>query len=48
MMPAMTYGTGTPSVNESQRKTMNVAEMRMLRWILGVTQMDSIRTERIR
>ena len=46
--PAMMYRTETWAVKKAQsKKTLDVAEMRMLRWINGVTKMDRIRNERI-
>ena len=33
---------------ESTREEVDVAEMRMLRWMCGVTKLDRIRNERIR
>ena len=38
------YGAETWAV----RKKLDVAEMRMLRWMSGVTKLDRIRNERIR
>ena len=46
--PAMMYGAETWAVKKAQEKKLDVAEMRMLRWISGVTKMDRIRNERIR
>ena len=42
--PAMMYDAETLAVNKAQY----VAEIRVLRWISGVTQMDIIKNERIR
>ena len=36
------------AVKKAQEKKLDVAEMRMLRWMSGVTKMDRIRNERIR
>ena len=36
------------AVKEAQEKKLDVAEMRMLRWMSGVTKLDRIRNERIR
>ena len=36
------------AVKKAHEKKLDVAEMRMLRWMIGVTKMDRIRNERIR
>ena len=46
--PAMTYSAETLAVKKAQEKKLDVAEMRMLRWMSGVTKLDRIRNERIR
>ena len=46
--PAMMYGSETWAVKKAQEKKLDVAEMRMLRWMSGVTKLDRIRNERIR
>ena len=46
--PAMTYGTETWPIKKTQEQKMNVAEMRMLRWMLGVTRMDRVKNDYIR
>ena len=46
--PAMMYGTETLAVKKAQEKKLDVAEMRMLRWMSGVTKLDRIGNERIR
>ena len=46
--PAMMYGADTWAVKKAQEKKLDVAEMRMLRWMSGVTKLDRIRNERIR
>ncbi|KAI5728881.1 hypothetical protein M8J77_001642 [Diaphorina citri] len=46
--PAMLYGAETWPIKKRQEDRMNVAEMRMLRWMCGVTRMDRIRNTRIR
>ena len=44
----MMYGAAeTWAMKKAQEKKVDVAEMRMLRWMSGVTQMDRIRNERI-
>ena len=45
--PAMMYGAETWAVKKVHEKKLDVAEMRMLRWMSGVTKMDRIRNERI-
>ena len=42
------YGAETWAVKKAQEKKLDVAEMRMLRWMSGVTKLDIIRNERIR
>ena len=44
----MMYGAETWAVMKAQEKKLDVAEMRMLRWMSGVTKLDRIRNERIR
>lgn len=46
--PAMLYGSETWPVKKTQERKMEVAEMRMIRWMLGVTRRDRIKNERIR
>ena len=46
--PAMMYSAETLAVKKAQEKKLDVAEMRMLRWMSGVTKLDRIRNERIR
>ena len=46
--PAMLYGTETASMKRTEEKKMDVAEMRMLRWMCGVTREDRIRNEYVR
>ena len=46
--PAMIYGAEAWPIKKTQEKKLDVAEMRMLRWMCGVTKMDRIRNERIR
>ena len=45
--PAMIYGAETWAVKIAQEKKLDVAELRMLRWMSGVTKLDRIRNERI-
>ena len=44
----MTYSAETWAVKKAQEKKLDVAEMRMLRWMSGVTKLVRIRNERIR
>ena len=46
--PALMYGAETWALKKAQEKKLEVAEMRMLRWMCGVTKLDKIINERIR
>ena len=46
--PPMMYGAESWAVKKAQEKKLDVAEMRMLRWMSGVSKLDRIRNERIR
>ena len=46
--PAMMYGSETWAVKRTHERKLDVAEMRMLRWMCGVTRRDRIRNEVIR
>ena len=46
--PAMLYGAETWATTKRQEKRIEVTEMRMLRWMCGVTRKDNIRNEHIR
>ena len=46
--PAMMYGAETWAVKKAQEKKLDVAEMMMLRWMSGVTNLDRIRNQIIR
>ena len=46
--PAMLYGLETVALTKIQEAEMEVAELKMLRFSLGVTRMDKIRNEHIR
>ena len=46
--PALMYRAETWALKKAQEKKLEVAEMRMLRWMCGVTRLDKIRNERIR
>ncbi|MCJ8740952.1 hypothetical protein PDJAM_G00064870 [Pangasius djambal] len=45
---AMLYGLGTVSLRKRQESELEVAELKMLRFSLGVTRLDRIRNEYIR
>ncbi len=44
----MMYGAETWAVKKGQEKKLDVAEMRMIRWMSGVTKLDRSRNDRIR
>ena len=46
--PVMLYGLETVSLTKRQEAEMEMAELKMLRFSLGVTRMDKIRNEYIR
>ena len=46
--PTIVYGADTWASKKAQENKLDVAEMRMLRWMCGVTKLDKIRNERIR
>ena len=46
--PVMVYGLETVAVTKKQVKQMEVAEMKMLRFAMGVTRKDKIRNKYIR
>ncbi|KAI3685929.1 hypothetical protein L1987_79598 [Smallanthus sonchifolius] len=46
--PAMLYGTDCWAIKKTQAQKMDVAEMRMLRWMCGHTRKDRIRNEVVR
>ena len=46
--PAMVYGLETVAVTKKQVKKMEVAEMKILRFAMGLTRKDKIRNEYIR
>ena len=46
--PAMMYGLETAPIKKTEEKKLDVAEMKMLRWMSGVTREDRIRNEYIR
>ena len=46
--PAMLYDMETVAMTKRQERKMEVAEMKMLRFSLGVTRVDRLRNEEIR
>ena len=46
--PAMLYSAETWAPKKTQVSRLDVTEMKMLRWMCGVTKLDKIRNERIR
>ena len=46
--PALMYAAEILALKKAQEKKLEVAEMRMLRWMCGITKLDKIRNERIR
>ena len=46
--PAIVYGMEATSIKKVNEKRMDVAEMKMLRWMSGVTRRDRISNTRIR
>ncbi|KAJ8724185.1 hypothetical protein PYW07_008165 [Mythimna separata] len=46
--PVILYGSECWAVKKMDEKRLHVAEMRMLRWMCGVTRMDKVRNECIR
>ena len=46
--PAMLYGMETVAVTERQMGKMEVTELKMVRWVLGVTRKDKIRNKYMR
>ena len=45
--PALMYGVETRELKKAQEKKLEVAEMRMLQWMCGVTKLGMIRNESI-
>ena len=45
--PALLYGAETLATTRGQEARLEVNEMRMLRWMCGVTKRDKIRHEHI-
>ena len=46
--PAMLFGMETVVVTERQVGKMEVAELKIMRWALGVTRKDKIRNEYVK
>ena len=46
--PALLYGAECWAVSKKQERQLKVAEMRMLRWSLGVTRKDRMENEYVR
>ena len=46
--PALVNGAERWAFKKAQEMKLELAEMRMLRWMCGVTKLDKIRNERIR
>ena len=46
--PTILYGMETVAVMERQMGKMEVAELKMVRWAMGVTRKDKIRNEYVR
>ena len=46
--PALLYGAEIWATTRGQEAQLEVNEMRMLRWMCGVTRKDNIRNEHIR
>ena len=46
--PTLLYGMETMAVTERQMGKMEVAELKMMKWALGVTRKDKIKNEYVR
>ena len=46
--PAMTYGLEAAPLKKTEARKLDVTEMKMLRWMSGVTRMDRVRNDHIR
>ncbi len=45
--PALMYRAETWALKKAHERKLEVADMRMVRWLCGVTRLDKIRNERI-
>ena len=48
VQPAMLFSIGTVPLNKRQENKLEVADMRMSRWMLGLSRNDRVRNEKIR
>ena len=48
VQPAMLFSIGTVSLSKRQESKLDVADMRMSRWMLGLSRKDRVRNEEIR
>ena len=48
MRSALIYGLESAPIKKTEERKLDVAEMKMLRWMSGVTKMDRVRNEYIR
>ena len=46
--PAMTYGLEAAPLKKTEGRKLYVAQMKMLRWMCGVTRMDRVKNEHVR
>ncbi|XP_048006510.1 uncharacterized protein LOC125241869 [Leguminivora glycinivorella] len=46
--PVLTYGSETWAMKQEHVRSVQVTEMKMLRWMCGVTRLDRIRNEHVR